>query len=154
MLLLFFTGNGRVVQCPKHRRFNEPTSKVVSKRNLSESVSNICPSQECEGPLGWHPIDNTDYVQIVQSNHRLPDVRYPPCTHDVSPIFCRSCLWSNYDQCDNFAWNMNQNCSTWPEDKILFKFKALLCEAKMNSTFLSLEQKWQMSCWLISTINI
>ena len=37
-----------------------PNREAASKRNLSESVSNICLSQKCQVPLGWYPIDNID----------------------------------------------------------------------------------------------
>ena len=45
------------------------TSKVASKRNLSVTVSNICLSDECQAPLGWHPIDNTHYVHRITDFH-------------------------------------------------------------------------------------
>ena len=42
-----------------------PNREAASKRNLSESVSNICLSQKCQSPLGWYPIDNIDYVHLM-----------------------------------------------------------------------------------------
>ena len=64
VLLIFFTGT-QLSNALEIMR----TSKVASKRNLSVTVSNICVSEECQAPLGWHPIDNTHYVHRITDFH-------------------------------------------------------------------------------------
>ena len=74
---------------------------------------------------------------------------------------CGHCLWSNFAVNDNFARNVDQNCSTWQSilhhmTKLLFWHNisfvviyAISCGAKIYSTFLSVEQKLQIWCMVV-----